>query len=311
MMKRLPPIFVWLTFASLADWLIMRTVTRSAIFMPKTPAMITAYEVLNLIGQFAATLSSLLVLGALAWIAWRSLQTGVRFIASCVWLALIVCSVLVLFVPPVGWLLVGYDVVLLIAVGIVLERIAGDSARKRIAGALPALALLLGGIYQLVPALYDVMAWPGPPRFTNALFSLGELLVVLSPAGWWWVYGRGASLKTWAVAGIPALLFTGMMLGSPSMTGTIAIWSIGLTLYLPWPVYTVSLWLATVTVIVALPRDDPAGYVILLLAAAGYTPQLSTLLLLGPVALWLLTAPAAEPRILARPVVQMKHAGSG
>jgi hypothetical protein len=302
-MKRLPPFIYWLTFAALADWLIMRTVTRSAIFMPKTPAMITIYEVLNVIGQFAGTLSSLLVLGALGWIAWRSVQTGVPFVPSFVWLSLILFSVLFLVIPPTGWLLVAYDLMLLLAVGIVIRRIAREPAGKRIAGALPALALLIGGIYQIVPAVYEVMVWPGPPHFTNALFSLGELLIVLSPVAWWWVYGRGAWWKTWAVAGIPALLFTGMMLGSPSMTGTIAIWSIGLTLYLPWPVYTVSLWLASTTVLVALRKGEPAGYVILLLAAAGYAPQLSTHLLLGPVALWLLTAPAAALAANAQPAL--------
>jgi hypothetical protein len=301
-MKRLPPFFYWLTGAALADWLIMRTVTRSAIFMPKTPAMISVYEVLNVVGQFAGTLSSLLVLGALAWIAWRSVQSGAWFAPALVWIALLFFSVLFLFIPPTGWLLVGYDLMLLVAAGIVALRIAGEPTEKRILGALPVLALLIGGIYQIAPAIYDVMAWPGPPRFTNALFSLGELLVVLSPVAWWWIYGRGASWKVWTIAGIPALLFAGMMLGSSSMTGTIAIWSIGLTLYLPWPIYAVSLWLATLTVIVALRHGDPAGCVILLLAAAGYAPQLSTGLLLGPIALWLLTAPESEPTAGAQPV---------
>ena len=41
----------WLVWAALADWLVTRTLTRSAIFMPKTPAVIAVYQALTLAGQ--------------------------------------------------------------------------------------------------------------------------------------------------------------------------------------------------------------------------------------------------------------------
>jgi len=85
------------------------------------------------------------------------------------------------------------------------------------------------------------------------------------------------------------LAFVVAHLANPAMTAIIAIWSTGLTLYLPWPLYAVSLWLAGVVVIASVRRGDTVGWAILLLAAGGYTPQLSTQVLLGLIALWLLT----------------------
>ena len=80
------------------------------------------------------------------------------------------------------------------------------------------------------------------------------------------------------------------------MTGIIAIWSMGLTLYLPWPLYAISLWLFGALAIGSFGRRESIGWALLLLAAGGYTPQLSTHLFVGLIALWMVkpTHPANE-----------------
>jgi hypothetical protein len=78
------------------------------------------------------------------------------------------------------------------------------------------------------------------------------------------------------------------------MSGILSIWSIGLTLGLPWPLYAISLWLAGAVVIASLRRNDPTGWAMLLLMAGGYAPQLSTHVFLGLIGLWLLVSPAAQ-----------------
>ena len=88
-----------------------------------------------------------------------------------------------------------------------------------------------------------------------------------------------------------------MHLVNPAMSGILAIWSTGLTLYLPWPLYAVSLWLVSVAAIVSLRRGDPAGWAILLLVAGGYAPQLSAQLFLSLIALWLLAPPVTQPAV--------------
>ena len=69
-MKRYPVFLSWLVVAALVDWLITRTLARSAIFVPKSPPVILVYQGFGLLGQLAATLSGLLVLVFLGWIAW-------------------------------------------------------------------------------------------------------------------------------------------------------------------------------------------------------------------------------------------------
>lgn len=290
----------WLALAAVADWLIARTFTRAAIFIPKPPVL-ALYQALTLAGQLATSLTGLLGLGMLGWMAWREWQTGrqpdsfspgiaTRSVLgvglSLILLSQVGFSLMFLWVAPTGWGVVANLGLGLVAVVIIAAR------SRQIALLLPALVLLLGRLYQLLPAWYTACGWPGPPPLTETLFNLGELLVVLSAGGLWAAYGRGASRREMYLAAGPALAFAGLYLANPALTGTLAVWSTGLTLYLPWPLYALSLWLASVTAVVALRRNKPAGWAILLLAAGGYAPQLSTQAFLGLIALWLLAGGA-------------------
>lgn len=113
----------------------------------------------------------------------------------------------------------------------------------------PALALLAGMFYQLMPTLYAAVGWPGPPMLSGLFFNVGEALVILSVVMLWWVYGRGVAWHIWLLALMPGLLFTLSFLRDPAMTGIMAIWSSGLTLFLPWPMYAVALWLVGIIVL--------------------------------------------------------------
>lgn len=90
---------------------------------------------------------------------------------------------------------------------------------------------------------------------------------------------------------IPALAFVAAYLLNPAMTAIIAIWSTGLTLFLPRPLYAVSLWSASIVVIVSVRRGSAVGWTVLLLAAGGYAPSTSTHIFLGLISLWLLASP--------------------
>jgi hypothetical protein len=290
-MSRLPVFFRWLTIAALADWLITRTITRTAIFMPKPPLVVAAYQALTLIGQLAFTVTGLLALTAMLWIAWQSRRSVVL---PLVLLSLAILSLASVFVASAGWRTVGYQLLVIVAVWFVgQDAILPYKPHKR-ATIIPALALLLGGLYQLLPALYTALRWPGPPPFTETLFNLGELFVVLTPIALWWAARRaGSSSYGWAA--IPVLAFVAAYIANPAMTAIIAIWSTGLTLYLPWPLYALSLWLGSVVVIATLRRGGLTGWALLLLAAGGYAPQLSTQVFLGLIALWLLASSERSP----------------
>lgn len=294
-MSRPPSLVRWFAMAALADWLIARTITRSAIFMPKSPPVVAVYQALGLAGQFASVLSSLCALLTVGWIAWHSLRTRREFGRPVVLSSLLVLSIAFLFIAPGGWPAAAYHLLVMAAVVVTGWRVwtgAGET-RNKIGWTIPALAILAGVLYQLSHALYAAMRWPGPPPFADFLFNLGELFVVLAPAALaWTVKTHHAVSLRWAA--LPALAFAAAYLANPAMTGIIAVWSTGLTLYLPWPLYAVSLWLAGGVVIDSLRRGDVTGWALLLLAAGGYAAQSSTQVFAGLAALWLAASPAEK-----------------
>ncbi|MFO7539595.1 MAG: hypothetical protein R6X32_16280, partial [Chloroflexota bacterium] len=72
----------WLVLAALVEWLVLRTMTRAAIHVPKSPPVITLYGIINYLGLLAATFVALLGLLLLLWLAWQSWQTrGTRLLS--------------------------------------------------------------------------------------------------------------------------------------------------------------------------------------------------------------------------------------
>lgn len=299
-MNRFPHFFRWLGIAALLDWLVTRTLARGAIFMPKSAVVIAIYEVLTWVGQVASTAASLLALAALLWIAWQEFKVRKSWCTGLAILTMFALSLWGLFQPSTGWLAVLFQL-LFISCLLTFALMGWNSgARKweKISLLLVAATLLASHIFQLVPALEQAQSWEGPARLTQSFFNLGELLVLLSITALWWAFGRAASWKTWLAGAILTALFIVPRLLNPAMTGILAIWSAGLSLYLPWPLYALALLLACVTVITCLRRGDTAGWALLLLAAGGYAPQLSYQAFLGLVGLWLLANEGRPAEVL-------------
>ncbi|HSD84239.1 MAG TPA: hypothetical protein VLG46_10285 [Anaerolineae bacterium] len=288
-MKGWPSFFRWLTAAALLDWLIGRTVTRSAIFMPKTPFMISAYQVLGTLGQVTLTLTSLLALISIIWIAWQERRNSAF---SLLLMASVIFSLaFIIVMPDGGWPVI--ERMVLVAISTVLLgwvwRAAGN-LHSSIILAIPVLAVWLGALYQLLPALAQALHLPEAPALGRTLFNLGEILVVLTPIGLWLLLRPPERTRVYVLAAIPAILFSIMHLIAPAMLSMMAIWSLGLTIYLPWPIYALSLWLGTVVISSALRRDQAIGWALLLLLTAGYGPQVSTHIFVSISALWLMLA---------------------
>lgn len=286
----------WLVAAALVDWLVTRTLTRLAIFVPKTPAMITGYQWLNWLGLAGSTMAAFLALlgvGAIVVIEWRVRRAW--------WLALPMAglatiTVLAPFFPPATWL-PGYALLTVMVLLTLSWRIVRTqvSATVRLALSLPVLAMIAAALYQAAPTLYALLRWSGPPAWGLPLFRAGEGLVLLGAVALWWAYGRGADRRSWLAGGLLASLFAATYLAMPAMTATIVVWSHGLTLTLPWWLYAAALLLFAVTVIHALRSGRRSvAYALLLLAAAGYAPQLSSQFWFGVIALSYatLTAPS-------------------
>lgn len=272
-----------LLIAAVFDWLVTRTFTRAAIFMPKPPLVILLYQILNMLGQFAFTLVGFVALIMLAWIAWTHLRARHDPLTFIALTSLIALSLFFLFVAPAGVSAVVYQLLIVASLGLIIK----NSARPTwINVAAPALALLCATLYQLSQQLQLVD--------TSFLFNLGELFFVLTPI----VIARDSILRRKWIGLIAALAFLLIHLLSPSMTGIIAIWSIGLTLYLPSIFYALAIGCVCALALDARTRGDAASRAlpVFLILAGSYAPQLSAQLFLNLIGLWLL---ASESRVLA------------
>jgi len=295
-MRRFPPFFSWLALAALTDWLITRTLTRAAIFMPKPPLAIQVYQVVGQAAQVASNLAGLLAFLALGWIAWRLLRARQDPAHGAALLGLLLVSLVTLVVPSAGVPGLAfhalYGAALLLAAWEIWKRPAPVGLRAAVT--LACLALLAGALSQALPGAYTVLGSSEAPPLGRELFNLGELLALLSAFALGGYFGRGAPWWVWLAAGLPALFFTLPRLLAPAMAGVLAIWSTGLTLYLPWPFYTAGIWAGAAAVINAARRDPPAAWAVLLLAAGGYAPQLNVHAFLGLAAVWLLAGGLGE-----------------
>lgn len=296
MKNHLPVFLTWLPLAALADWLIARTLARAFIFMPKSPLFIQVYTGLGLAGQLATSLTGLLAIGTLGWIAWQAFrqQRNWAFAGTCI--ALLLVSLLGLFIPAAGWLALSFQLLLALAILALLFQawMRPLKFKFKIAISCVALTLLVATLFHSLDPAVTLLGLPGLPVSSGLLFNAGELLVLVSVTALWWSAARQAGWKIWLVAALPVLAFAAPRLLAPAMTGIMAIWSTGLTLYLPWPTYVVALWLAGVTVLYTLRQGDAAGWAVILLAAGGFAPQLSIQAFLGLIALWLLVYPAGR-----------------
>ena len=298
MPKDYPRFFRWLVVAAVADWLLGRTLSRSAIFMPKSPFILAAYQAMTASAQLASTAAALLASAALLWIIWWMVRRS-HLVLAAVLAAFLSLSLIMLFSAPTGWLpLAVHLLVMLALLGMAMGGAQGWAAR--LAWALPAGAVAAGQLFPAASALQTVLKLPGPSSAGLWLFNLGEVLVVAAGILLGYIYmPRSRPWRILLIAALPGVAFAALYLAAPSMAGVLAIWSVGLTLFLPWPLYAISLsgWAAAAAS--QLVRGKPSGLGLPLLIAGGYAPQLSLHLSLALIGLWLL-APG-RPRRLPTP----------
>lgn len=275
----------WLACAAVADWLLGRTFMRAAIHIPKPPPILALYEILGVVSQFAFVLTSVLALSALGVLVWqqrRKWHGALSFVLS----VLVLASLVFVVIPPLEWWSVGYHLFVLAA--IVLMGAQARRANNLRVWLVPALAVACSELYVLSAAFNNASGMDA--GFFNLLwFNLGELLIAASGIVlWWFLARRRATRRINFLALAPALLFSASFLLNPSMTGIMAIWSTGLSLYLPWVIYSLSIWGACVTFLVYLRADVRVSIALVLFAAGGFAPQLSAHAFLSLLGLWLL-----------------------
>lgn len=304
---------VALVAAALLETALLRLVTRIGVHLPKEGGVSSAFEAASLLGSLAFNFASVLaialavvLLGAMV----LRMESGVgRLTLAALSLAMLWGLGLSLATDGAAAdALFGVAVTLLVGlVGLVLVRREEMPPAGRLAVALMVIAYFCYQYYALTLLSYRLLDYTAAPPLGIASLRLGEGLVVAAGGAVFWAWG----VERWRRVGllglvVVAVLVVGVALGgvAPASTMSIlALWTTGLSLFLPFPLYLVALGLYLVTLVACWRSGDAfwtaAGLLLLLLA--GYMPETTyqhLLLLLGVgflsgAARWAVRSPAA------------------
>ena len=316
----LAPYVLWpLLAAGLSELILFRTLSRVGVHIPKEGAVLNIYEVLVQAGSYAFNVASIAVVVAVAMIAYGALRGELgrhpllAAVAPAV-AAFVGISVLFAFVQEgtAARLLYG-----LMSAAIMLA-LAGEALRRPALAPLrcavvvvTVLAYLSAQYHVLAAQAYQVMGLTSDPPGSMPALEVAEALVLVNAFlifwGWSGVRLRSAARPTLlqvSVAGLLLILFLGSYYGRPdsSTAAILSLWSLGLTLYLPVPIYGLALSLYGATLARCLvqarrgvePLYDAVA--LGLLPVAGLTLELTYQHLVALLALSLLVANEGERR---------------
>lgn len=308
----LAPYVLWpLLAAGLSELILFRTLSRVGVHIPKQGVVLNVYEVLVQAGSYAFNVSSIAVVVAVSMIAFGAMRSdlGRRPLLAAVapvLAAFVFVSVLFAFVQEGTSARLLYG---LMSAAIMLA-FAGEayasrrSAPLRFAVVVITVLVYLSAQYHVLAAqAYQVMGLTSNPPASMPALEVAEALVLMNAFlifwGWSGVRLRPEARPTLlqlSVAGLLVVLFLGSYYGrsDSSTVAILSLWSLGLTLYLPVPLYALALGLYGATLAGCLVQARRGGkppydaVALGLLPVAGLTLELTYQHLVALLALSLL-----------------------
>ncbi len=287
---------VLLVAAAVAETFLLRLATRVAVHVPRGEAVSEAMHGASFLGTLALNLASVLAIGlvvvVLALVVWRVDKGPARLLLGGLSAAMLWGLGSTLMTNSVaGDALFGLTITMLVAaigLGSALRR--GVSLEARTAIGLMVLAYVCYQYYALGHLFARALGYTAVPPLTVAMLRAGEALVVVAGGAVFWAWGA----RGWRHAGVAgtsfsalAVLFIGASSLAPaSTTSILALWTTGLSLFLPLPLYLIALGLYLLTALACVRSDEAfwTGAGLLLILLAGYMPEATydhLLLLLG------------------------------
>jgi hypothetical protein len=335
-----------------AEWLFGRVISRFAAIPPLEGIGRTIVEALGRTGIFL--ISTAFILAITLYFA-TTLRLGARSnrkldiggLALAIYLTLLgvflgahaLLTALSIF-GDASWLDVTFNILSLVALWwLALKFILGrgysptgirSTTLNRVAVKLGVLLIALAYSAWYYSVLYS---WVSGPGATGAggpadALSLGEVAAVLAPFAFFVGIavpgGEWRHVRRWIAPAIVFVLFAAGniadIIANVGYTGVFAIWSVGFTLWLSWPIYGVSLALFLYLLLTCFGKNSDSasrlanmnrGMGLLLLLFAGYYLQLTYQHLLALLALLLLTGiarPFEEARRVSALLTEPAHA---
>jgi len=314
----LAPYALWtLLAAGLGELFLYRMLSRVGVHIPKEGLAQDVYSALVRTGSFAFNVSSVAVFLALGLLAYASARRWdgrqpLLAVTPPLIAAFGAASLLLAFVDEGESAKLAYGA---FSAGLMIALAAiawtdgrGDFGRKATV-ALIVLAYLFAQYYTLSNQAYRALDLTVAPPLTTRALEIAELLVVATALLAFWRWSGARSGLRWrpspvqlGVAGLLVFAFLGAYRGEDSSTAAIlSLWTVGLTLYLPLPLYALALGLYGAALVACLgrARRDPAhiadAIALGLLPVAGLTLDLTYQHLVAIVALLLLVQPPLAP----------------
>lgn len=293
-----------LLVAGIVEFSLIRTFSRMGILLPPREPVMSIFNMMMFVGSVAFNFASLLVILVLLWASYFLLshRSKADRIAGSALVIVITLSMLFLVVTPNVLVSILYNILsmfLVTILGISLIREGGSI--ERWLGVAITLSFVTTYLFKILPLLDQLLGLSLNIAGVGIL-NLGEALaVVATPLIFLLTYryrrGSGKTLlransKAIIVSTIMASLFGSFYLASPWITSILAVWTLGFTMYLPFPFYIIAIWLFLYSLF-SLPGDKKAlAYGMLLILLAGHLIQLTYLNLLAILGMLFVSRPA-------------------
>ncbi len=309
----LVPYVLWpLLVAGLSELILFRTLSRVAVHIPKQGIALAIFDALVHVGSYAFNLASVAVVVALVLVSCAAMrgQFGRRPLAAAVGPGLIALaggSVLLGFLNEDSTARLLYGLISAAIMLALAGQALGDRQRapwRSVIVGVTVLAYLFAQYHVLAIEAYQSLAISSNPPASIAALEIAEALVLLNAFLVFCVWsgvrlrpGAGPTRLQLVTAGVLIVLFLGSYYGRPdsSTASILSLWSLGLTLYLPVPLYALALGLYGATIVRCFQRarrEETAALdtiALAILPVAGLTLELTYQYLVALLALLLLT----------------------
>lgn len=279
------PLAITFLVAVLAETLLLRIVVRIGVHVPKHPVFTGLFETASTLGSLAFNFASVLALILLTLVLMFVIKSERNRAFSPVIAALAVALFSGLFLTlvtnaPEADALFGVAAALL-AVTVLMTAIrSSDLAPAAVAAlALMVAAYLSYEYYSLSYVFYRILDYTEIPPLSLDALRLGEAIAMVAAGAVFFAWGlpRWGKIGRAGVAVVTLVLLglIGAGLSPASTMAILALWTTGVSLFLPFPVYLLALALFLLT-LVACYRDRNASWItigLLLVLLAGYMAE--------------------------------------
>lgn len=279
------PLTITFLAAVLAETLLLRIVVRVGVHVPKHDVFTGLFETASTLGSLAFNFASVLALILLALVLTfvianersRAFSPLIAVLSAALFLGLFLT--LVTNTPEADALFGVAAALLAVTILIAAVRTGDLTPAVAIALGLMVAAYLSYEYYTLSYVFYRILDYAAIPPLSLDALRLGEALAMVAAGAvffawglprWGKIGGAGA-----AVVAVVLLALTVAGLSPVSTMAILALWTTGISLFLPFPIYLLALALFLLT-IVACFRDRHAYWIaagLLLVLLAGYMAE--------------------------------------